>query len=88
VSLHIADTAITSTVTGHTARRSGDAWSVTWLDSRELTRDQAVTALTAAELVAGGVLGQQHRRWPLLLALAAELHLTGDDAVYLIREKS
>lgn len=88
MSLRIGDARMTSGVTGHTARRTDDTWSVTWLKDRALTRDQAITALTLAELVAAGVISPAHRQWPHITSFAAELGLTGDDAVYLIREKS
>lgn len=53
------DTLMTSNATPHTARWRPDAaadgqgaWVVSWLPLRLLTRDQAVTAMTLAEVVA------------------------------------
>lgn len=90
MSLHIGDRLMSSSVTGHTARRETGQrwWSVTWLENRQLTKNQAVTALTIAELVAGGVIGPTHRDWSLLGSLATELDLSGDNAVYLVKEKA
>jgi hypothetical protein len=89
VSLRIDDALMSSSVTGHTARMTtGTTWSVSWLGDRQLTRNQAITALTLAELVAAGVIGPAHKQWPHIKTFAAELDLTGDDAVYLIREHS
>lgn len=88
MSLRIGDLLMTSSVTGHTARRETGQrwWSVTWLGHRQLTRNQAVTALTLAEFVAAGAVGPAHRDWATLRTLAAELGLTADNAVYLIKE--
>lgn len=90
MSLRIEDALMTSSVTGHTARLSTDttAWTVSWLGDRLLTRNQAITALTLAELVAAGVIGTANKRWPHIKSFAAELDLTAEDAVYLIRENS
>lgn len=87
--LRITDTRMTSSVTGHTARRkTGGMWVVSWLPSPQLPldRDAAITALTLAELVAAGACTSKHRDWPVLCDLAAELGLTADDAVYLIKK--
>jgi len=91
VSLRITDAAMTSSITSHTARReTGGMWSVSWLPSPSLPLDRnaAITALTLAELVAAGVSNSAHQQWPHVVSFAAELGLTADDAIYLIREKS
>ena len=91
MSLRITDTGITSGVTGHTAHRNtGGMWVVSWLPSPRLPLDRnaAITALTLAELVAAGVCNSAHKQWLHVQNFAAELGLTADNAVYLIREKS
>ncbi len=55
-------------------------WLVSWLPDRGLTRSQAVTAMMLAETTAGG-LEPGDRRWPHIDGWAAELGLTGTDAV-------
>jgi hypothetical protein len=90
VSLRINDALMSSSVTGHTARRTTGTttWAVSWLGDRQLTRNQAITALTLAELVAAGVCSPQHPQWPHIRNFAAELDLTADNAIYLIKEDS
>lgn len=89
-SLRITETVMSSTVTVHlaTANKAETGWFVTWLGDRLLTGDQAVTALVVAERVAAGVSNANHRQWPQLQAWAAELELTADNAVYLVKEKT
>jgi hypothetical protein len=55
--LKITDTAMTSDITKHVATAwpvpgEPDQWSVTWLPTRRLTQNEAVTAMTIAETVA------------------------------------
>lgn len=91
MSLRIGDALMTSSVTGHTARRCvGGMWIVSWLPAPRLPLDRnaAITALTLAELVAAGVCNAQHPQWPHVQTFAAELGLSADNAVYLIKEKS
>jgi hypothetical protein len=47
----ISDTEMTSDITRHTATHTDDGWTVTWLPGRTLTRDEAITAMTVAEMV-------------------------------------
>jgi hypothetical protein len=85
MALQITDTRMTSDTTEHTAHVVIDAlpeigWEVSWLPYRVFTRDQAVTAMTIAETIAGhpvmtGVQELALDRW------AAELGLTGPIAV-------
>lgn len=90
MSLRITDAHMTSSVTGHTAdRKTGTTtWSVSWLGDRQLTRNQATTAMTLAEFVAAGVVSPAHKHWPHMKTWAAELGLTADNAVYLIKEST
>ncbi|UGT63722.1 hypothetical protein [Nocardia asteroides] len=72
---------MTSDETRHIARCVGDgSWVVSWLPGRTLSAPQAVTAMTIASAVAtGGADGAGE-----LDAAAAELGLTGREAVFLI----
>jgi hypothetical protein len=63
---------------GVTVEGGPTAWGVTWLPGRLLTRNQAVTAMTIAEVVAehdapGDPLRAGHRLWAHLESWAAEL---------------
>jgi hypothetical protein len=89
LSTKINDSEMTSDATPHTATAwpvpgEPTLWSVTWLPGRALTRDQAVTAMTIAEMVgahADAVAGAEGR-WRLHLASwAAELGLSADEAI-------
>lgn len=84
--LAITGTKMTSDVTRHTAavkpgatvEGGPAAWTVTWLPGRLLTRNQAITAMTIAEVVAehdtpGDPLRAGHRIWLHLGSWAAEL---------------
>jgi hypothetical protein len=92
----ISDTEMSSDVTRHTARMwpaPADAcgvslWSVSWLPGRLLTQNQAVTAMTIAEVVAvhefkpvGAELGDVDPVWLHIDQWAAELGITGPHAV-------
>lgn len=76
----ITETRMTSDQTPHTARRVGRArtpdgperWRVSWLPDVLLTRSQATTSILLAELANAG---------PLVDSWAAELGLTGADAL-------
>jgi hypothetical protein len=64
------------------------AWAVTWLPGRLLTRNQAITAMTIAEAVAGIDFTPEFNRSPIGLAMwgqidswAEELGLPGANAV-------
>src|SRR5215472_16434351 len=78
--------------TPHTARlgnfEAGDAWQVSWLPRRLMDRNAAITAMTLADLVSEGEGIGLHDdpRWPLVDALAAELSLSGPDAVVRVSE--
>lgn len=89
MSLRITDQAITSTVTGHTARRGdGGQWVVSWLPAPALPLDRnaAITAMTLAEFVAAGAGNPAHRHWPHVRNWAAELGLSGEVAAQLAAE--
>lgn len=85
----ITDAEMTSTITRHTATAwpvpgEPTLWTVTWLPGRQLTRSQAVTAMTIAEVVVShaGELADSGSRWWLHIdGWAAELGITGPHAV-------
>lgn len=81
MSTRITDTAMSSTSTDHTARRTHptDQWRVSWLPHRLLTRSEAATAMTIAEVIASRP-APENRIWYAVTAWAAELDLTADDA--------
>jgi hypothetical protein len=60
------------------------AWGVSWLPGRLLLRNQAVTAMTIAEVVvthADDLADNQHTMWLFIDGWAAELGITGPHAV-------
>jgi hypothetical protein len=84
MTLTINDTTMTSDQTAHTARQAPGRqylWEVSWLPGKVLDRNSAITAMTLADLVGEGELNERHRLWPFIENRAAELGLTGSDAV-------
>jgi hypothetical protein len=84
MTLTIYDTTMTSDQTAHTARQapgSRHLWEVSWLPGRALDRNSAITAMTLADLTGGHDLNKQHQLWPFIESWAAELGLTGSDAI-------
>ena len=81
--LTITGTAMTSGQTPHTARLapSRDGWEVSWLPGQILDRNTAITAMTVAALAVDADLSEGHRLWPFIQSWAAELGLTGPDAI-------
>jgi hypothetical protein len=92
MALTITDKIMRSDQTPHTARlchfEAGDAWRVSWLPQRLMDRNAAITAMTLADLVSQGegISLNDDPRWPAVDALAAELGLSGPDAVVRISE--
>lgn len=96
MSLTITDERMVSDRTPHTAVPVDSAqpygqWTVSWLPGRVLTRNQAITAMTLAEIVAAmqdkgetTVIDHHHRLWPQVDAFAAELGLSGPHAMTLV----
>src|SRR5579871_4856655 len=78
---------MTSDQTPHSARiTESGAWVVSWLPARELTHNQAVTAMTIAEVIGahaalGDPLHAGHKLWLHVDGWAAELGLTGPESV-------
>ena len=83
VTLTINDTTMTSDQTAHTARQapSSHGWEVSWLPGQLLDRTAAITAMTLSDTAAERDLHEGHRLWPYIQGWAAELGLTGHDAV-------
>jgi hypothetical protein len=84
MTLTINDTTMTSDQTGHTARLASGSrhlWEVSWLPGRVLDRNNAITAMVLADHVRERDLNERHRLWPFIESWAAELGLTGSDAV-------
>ena len=83
MTLTIDDTTMTSDQSAHTARQapSRNGWEVSWLPGQTLDRNTAITAMTLAEAASGTGLHEGHRLWPHIQGWAAELGLTGPEAV-------
>lgn len=84
MTLTIDDDHIRSDHTMHTARPASGtrhAWEVSWLPGRLLDRNTAITAMTLADMAGPGDLHTRQRLWPHIENWAAELGLTGSDAL-------
>jgi hypothetical protein len=88
MTLTIHDTTMTSDQTPHTARQapSHKGWQVSWLPGRTLDRNSAITAMVLADTSADDRVREGHRLWPHIQSWAAELGLTGPDAVAAISQ--
>ena len=84
MTLTITDTTITSDQNPHTARLAPGCqhiWQVSWLPGEVLDRNSAITAMLLADIAGKGDLHEGHRLWPHIESWAAELGLTGPDAI-------
>jgi hypothetical protein len=83
MTLIINDITMTSDQTAHTARLAPGQhlWEVSWLPGRSLDRNSAITAMTLADLTSEHGLNERHQLWPFIQGWAAELGLTGSDAI-------
>ena len=84
MTLSISDSTMTSDQTAHIARLTSGSqhlWEVSWLPGRALDRNSAITAMTLADITGEADLNEQHRLWPFIEGWAAELGLTGSDAI-------
>lgn len=89
--MKISDTEMTSDLTRHTAELvklpsplTGYSWQVTWLPGQHLNRNQAITAMTIAEVArthADDLADNGSRWWLHIDGWAAELGITGPHAV-------
>ena len=83
MTLTINDSSMTSDRTPHTARYAPDrnGWEVSWLPGQTLDRNTAITAMILAGTTTEPGLREGHRLWPHIQSWAAELGLTGPEAV-------
>jgi hypothetical protein len=84
MTLKITDTTMTSNRSAHTARRSPGheyGWEVSWLPGQTFGRNAATTAMVLADIAAAADLDEDHPLWPHIQNWAAELSLTGPDAI-------
>ena len=83
MTLTINDATMTSDQTPHTARHAPGrpGWEVSWLPGRTVDRNTAITAMILADTAAEEDLHEGHRLWPHVQSWAAELGLTGPDAI-------
>jgi hypothetical protein len=84
MALTITDTTMTSDKTAHTASQAPGreyGWEVSWLPGQILDRNAAITAMVLADTAARADLREGHRLWPHIQGWAAELGLTGPDAI-------
>ena len=84
MTLTINDTTITSDQNPHTARLAPGCqhiWQASWLPGEVLDRNSAITAMLLADIAGQGDLHAGHRLWPHIESWAAELGLTGPDAI-------
>jgi hypothetical protein len=75
---------MTSDQTLHPARKAPGrqpGWEVSWLPGQIMDRNTAITAMTLADIAGEGDPHQGHRLWPHIESWAAELGLTGSDAI-------
>jgi hypothetical protein len=84
MNLTITGATMTSDQTAHTARLAPGRQhlrEVSWLPGRALDRNSAITAMTLAAHASEPDLNERHRLWPFIQGWAAELGLTGPDAI-------
>jgi hypothetical protein len=80
----IHDRTMTSDSTSHAARLAPGAqhhWEVSWLPGRRLTRDEAITAITLAEVCSTPAPPERSPLWPRIQGWASELGITADHAI-------
>ena len=84
MTLTSTDTTMTSDQTVHTARLapgSKHLWEVSWLPGQALDRTSAMNAMIVADLAGDADLNERHHLWPFIESWAAELGMTGPDAI-------
>jgi hypothetical protein len=84
MAITINDTTMTSDRTSHTAQLAPGRpheWEVSWLPGQALDRNTAITAMVLADTAGSGELREGDRLWPHIQSWAAELGLTGSDAI-------
>ena len=87
--IQMTDTEMSSTLTSATAVYQPDAdsgtWAVSWLPGRLLTRNQAITAMTLADVL-GQDVPADSGLWPHIGGWAGELGLSTAEALQLLAE--
>lgn len=84
MAIKISEAEMTSDITRHTATHVDDGWTVTWLPGRTLTQNEAITAMTIAEMVierAHILADQSSKLWWHMDGWAEELGVTTAFAV-------
>ncbi len=84
MTLTINDATMTSDRTGHTARHAPGrqpGWEVSWLPGQTMDCNTAITAMVLADIAGKEDLHEGHRLGPHIESWAAELGLTGSDAI-------
>jgi hypothetical protein len=84
MALIITETTITSDQSTHTASQTPGrprGWQVSWLPGQTFDRDTATTAMILADIAGKRDLRHGHRLWPVVERWAADLGLTGSDAI-------
>jgi hypothetical protein len=84
MALTIGDDSISSDRTAHTARLvPGEAhwWEVSWLPSRLVSHETAVTAMVPADAIGPDDMHRGHRLWVHVEGWADELGLTAPDVL-------
>jgi hypothetical protein len=84
VALKILDDSMSSDRSPHTARLlpSGQStWEVSWLPGHHLNRNQAITAMVIADTTVDSDVHPGHLSWPHIQGWAAELGMTGPQAL-------
>ena len=88
MAIEITDTQMSSSEVPVTATRSFSAdsgtWAVSWLPGRLLTRNQAITAMTLADVL-GQDVPADSRLWPHIGGWAGELGLSTAEALQLLK---
>lgn len=84
MTLTILGNSMSSDRSPHTARPApGEKhwWEVSWLPGRRLGRNEAIADMTLADMTADGSVRPGHRLWPRIEGRAAELGMTGPQAL-------
>jgi hypothetical protein len=84
MALTLLDDTMTSDRSTHTARLTpGEEhmWEVSWLPGRQLSRDDAITAMVLADAAGPGEMHAGHWLWGHVEGWAAELGMTGSDVL-------
>ena len=84
MTLTINDTTMTSDQTAHTARQAPGSQhlsEVSWLPGQALDRNSAIPAMILVGHADERDLNERHRLWLFIESWAAELGLTGSDAI-------